>query len=89
MKELTLECPMVFNFNSEEMRSQIEKNTNAMFKAFEDIKIIAIKAWETFKLWIKENPCMIKYFLKKNKYEKRVINRNKLFIKRKKLGRKL
>lgn len=88
LKELTLECPTSFNINSEETRAQIKKLAVSILKVFEDIKSIVIKICEVFKRWVKENPWILKYILKKSKYEKRVINRNKLYIKRKKLGRK-
>ena len=76
------------------------KEINVNKEVLENFKAKMINAWETIKKIIAKiceavskffiaNPWIIKYVIKNKKYNKRVSNRNSLYIKQKKLGRKL
>ncbi|HEY5523987.1 MAG TPA: hypothetical protein VIK26_01480 [Clostridium sp.] len=89
MDELILKYSEVFSVGLEEAREKITKLRDTMVSAFRAIKDIFVKLLGDIKQFFNRNPEIIRHILKKNKHEKRVFNRNALYEKRKKLGRKL
>jgi len=79
----------VFNVGLEEAREKMSKLRDAMVKLSKEISNKFVKISEIIKQFSNKNPRIIKHIIKKNKHEKRVFNRNVLYEKRKKLGRKL
>ncbi|APC41542.1 hypothetical protein [Clostridium estertheticum] len=58
-------------------------------KVMKKVVKILTKVWDFIMKFVSDNPWIMTWGLNKNKFNKRAVNRNKLYIKRKKLGKKL
>ena len=74
---------------SKEYTEELKQMADAVIKAFKEVAKMIIKAWDAIKKFINNNPWIMDLRHNNIKFNKRTANRNKLYIKRKKLGRKL
>jgi len=87
LDELTLKYSETFKVSLDNSREAIAKLKDALMNIYATIKNTVTKIIEVLKQFVKDNPWIPQYILKKSKYEKRVLHRSQLYIKRKKLGR--
>lgn len=74
---------------SKETMEELSIACDAIIKAMKAVAKVIIKAWDAIKKFMNEHPWIITLGLNNIKFKKRSANRNRLYVKRKKLGRKL